>query len=343
MANAPNQDNRIHQSPFTCPPALEKPGPHARMTHVARVIFMGTPEFAVPCLQALIETQQVVGVVTQPDKPAGRGNQLRPSPVKVVAEAAGLPVYQPRSLRPETAAEPLRAWGPDVIVVAAFGQILRPHVLDLPPHGSLNVHASLLPRWRGASPIQHAILAGDETTGITLMRMDEGLDTGPMYVQESLAIAPRETAATLHNRLAALGATMLRRYLDDILAGRLLPIPQDDRGSTYAPMIRKEAGTIDWSQDATAIDRLIRAMTPWPGALTLWDGTPLRVLRARPLFSDSLPEKPGQVARHDDGVVVATGQGGLLLEEVQLPGRRAMAADDFARGRPDWIGAVLGE
>ncbi len=313
------------------------------MANVARVIFMGTPEFAVPCLQALIETQQVVGVVTQPDKPAGRGNQLRPSPVKVVAEAAGLPVYQPRSLRPEAAAEPLRAWAPDVIVVAAFGQILRPHVLDLPPHGSLNVHASLLPRWRGASPIQHAILAGDETTGITLMRMDEGLDTGPMYAQESLAIDPRETAATLHDRLAALGAAMLRRYLDDILAGRLLSTPQDDNGSTYAPMIRKEAGVIDWTQDAAAIDRLIRAMTPWPGAYTVWDGAPLKVLRARPVGSGLPPERPGHVARHAGEVAVVAGQGGLLLEEVQLPGKRAMAAVDFARGRPEWIGAVLGE
>ena len=308
-----------------------------------RIVFAGTPEFAVPCLQALIETQQVVGVVTQPDKPAGRGNQLRPSPVKVVAEAAGLPVYQPKSLRPEAAAEPLRAWQPDVIVVAAFGQILRPHVLDLPPHGSLNVHASLLPRWRGASPIQHAILAGDETTGITLMRMDEGLDTGPMYVQESIPIEQRETAATLHDRLAALGAIMLRRHLDDILAGHLLPSPQDDNGSTYAPMIRKEAGSIDWTQDAAAIDRLIRAMTPWPGAFTLWDDAPLKVLRARPILVELSPERPGHVLRHADGVAVVAGRGGLLLEEVQLSGKRAMTAADFARGRPDWIGAVLGE
>jgi len=304
---------------------------------------MGTPEFAVPCLQALIETQQVVGVVTQPDKPAGRGNQLRPSPVKVVAEAAGLPVYQPRSLRPAAAAEPLRAWAPDVIVVAAFGQILRPHVLDLPAHGSLNVHASLLPRWRGASPIQHAILAGDETTGITLMRMDEGLDTGPMYVQQSLVIDPRETTATLHDRLAALGAAMLRQHLDDILAGLLLSTPQEDSGSTYAPMIRKGAGAIDWTQHAAAIDRLIRAMTPWPGAFTLWDGAPLKVLRARPVFVGLPPEQPGRVVSYNDGVAVVAGQGGLLLEEVQLPGKRAMPAADFVRGRPEWIGTVLGE
>ena len=169
------------------------------MTGMARIIFMGTPEFAVPILQTLLATQTVVGVVCQPDKPAGRGNQLRPPPVKLAALAAGIPVYQPRSLRREEAAAPLREWQPDVIVVAAFGQILRPHVLYLPPHGSLNVHASLLPRWRGASPIQHALLAGDATTGVTLMGMDEGLDTGPMYVQEALTISPDETAATLHD------------------------------------------------------------------------------------------------------------------------------------------------
>ncbi len=193
---------------------------------------MGTPEFAVPCLQALIETQRVVGVVTQPDKPAGRGNKLRPSPVKLAAEAAGIPVYQPRSLRKEESAEPLREWQPDVIVVAAFGQILRPHVLSLPPKGCINVHASLLPRWRGATPIQHAILAGDATTGITLMKMDEGLDTGPMYVREAVVIGPDETAASLHDRLSALGGAVLRRHLDDILDGRVAPVPQVDAEST---------------------------------------------------------------------------------------------------------------
>ena len=215
---------------------------------------MGTPEFAVPVLQTLLATQTVVGVVCQPDKPAGRGNQLRPPPVKLAALAAGIPVYQPRSLRREEAAAPLREWQPDVIVVAAFGQILRPHVLYLPPHGSLNVHASLLPRWRGASPIQHALLAGDATTGVTLMRMDEGLDTGPMYVQEALTISPDETAATLHDRLAALGAEMLRRHLDDILAGRVVAVPQPDEGTTYAPMIAKDAGRIDWTRDAAELD-----------------------------------------------------------------------------------------
>jgi methionyl-tRNA formyltransferase len=303
---------------------------------------MGTPEFAVPCLQTLIETQQVVGVVTQPDKPAGRGNRLRPSPVKVVAEAAGLPLYQPKSLRREEAAEPLREWQPDVIVVAAFGQILRPHVLYLPPHGSINVHASLLPRWRGASPIQHSILAGDTESGITLMRMDEGLDTGPMLVQEALSIGPRETAATLHDRLAVLGADMLRRHLDDILAGRIQPVLQPDTGSTYAPMIAREAGEIDWSRDDGYLDRLVRAMTPWPGAYTWWNGQPFKIVRARPATGNLPAGSPGEVVRAAGGLAVLTAGGGLALEEVQPPGKRAMPAEDFARGHPDWVGSVLG-
>jgi methionyl-tRNA formyltransferase len=313
------------------------------MARVARVIFMGTPEFAVPCLQALIETQHVVGVVTQPDQPAGRGHRLRLAPVKVAAEAAGIPVYQPKSLKKEEAAEPLREWRPDVIVVAAFGQILRPHVLYLPPHGSINVHASLLPRWRGASPIQHAILAGDDTTGITLMRMDEGLDTGPMYVQESLAIGPRETAATLHDRLAALGADMLRRCLDDILAGRILPTPQPEAGATYAPLIHKEAGEIDWTRDAHELDRLVRAMTPWPGAYTWWNGELFKIVQAR-AAGGGLPDGPsGLVVRADEGIVALAAGGGLLLEEVQPPGKRTMPAEDFARGHPGWVGGVLGQ
>jgi methionyl-tRNA formyltransferase len=312
------------------------------MTGMARVIFMGTPEFAVPVLQTLLATQTVVGVVCQPDKPAGRGNQLRPPPVKLAALAAGIPVYQPKSLRREEAAAPLREWQPDVIVVAAFGQILRPHVLYLPPHGSLNVHASLLPRWRGASPIQHALLAGDATTGVTLMGMDEGLDTGPMYVQEALTIAPDETAATLHDRLAALGAGLLRRHLDDILAGRIAATPQPDEGATYAPLIAKDAGRIDWTRDAAELDRLARAMTPWPGAFTQWNGETLKVLRARPAATDLPDGPPGLVARVLGGIAVLAGDGGLLLDEVQLAGKRAMSAAEFARGRPEFVGSVLG-
>ncbi len=303
---------------------------------------MGTPLFAVPSLRTLIETQEVVGVVTQPDRPAGRGRQLKPSPVKVAAEEAGIPVYQPRSLRSEEAAVPLHEWQPVVIVVAAFGQILRPHVLELPPKGCVNVHASLLPRWRGASPIQHAILAGDEQTGVTLMQMDEGMDTGPLYVQKTTLISADDTSATIHDRLADLGAEMLRVHLDDIVDGRVPAQPQDDDLATYAPMITKEAGHIAWQESARAIDRLIRAMTPWPGAFTEWDGKNLKILAARPQPDRSLDVEPGTVALVDSELLVQTGAGSLALDEVQLAGKKAVDAEAFLRGRPHFAGALLG-
>lgn len=306
-----------------------------------RIVFMGTPDFAVPALQALIETQEVVGVVTQPDRPAGRGRQLRPSPVKQVALAAGISLYQPKSLRKEETAAPLRAWQPDLIVVAAFGQILRKHVLDLPPLGCINVHASLLPRWRGASPIQHAILAGDAETGVTLMRMDEGLDTGPMYVERAVPITATETAATLHDKLAALGGDMLREFLPAISSGALTPTPQDDAHATYAPLIQKEAGLIDWQQTAVEIDRHIRAMSPWPGAFTYWQGQQLKLLTAQPINLSTDTLTPGDVLAWQETAVVATGAGGLQLIELQLAGKRAMPAADFLRGQPDLIRARL--
>lgn len=309
---------------------------------MSRIVFMGTPEFAVPTLLKLIEIQEVVGVVTQPDRPAGRGQTLRPSPVKVAAAAHHLPLYQPKSLKAPESIEPIREWNPDMIVVAAFGQILRPHLLNLPPQGCLNVHASLLPRWRGASPIHHALLAGDAETGITLMQMDVGLDTGPMYVQKAIAIRPDETAETLHDRLAELGAELLDVYLKDILAGQLLPQPQDSTFMTYAPMIEKEAGQIDWGKSATEIDRHIRAMTPWPGAFTFWDGHLVKILRARPHPPITLPPgTPGQVMHHPDGAMVLTGEGAIIVDQLQLAGKKVMEAGEFVRGRGDFLTARL--
>jgi methionyl-tRNA formyltransferase len=246
-------------------------------------------------------------------------------------------------LRKDEAVAPIHAWQPDVIIVAAFGQLLRPNVLELPPGGCINVHASLLPRWRGASPIQHAILAGDAQTGISLMRMDAGLDTGPVYVQETTDIGPHDTSAILHDRLASLGADMLRRFLDDILAERLLPVPQDDSLSTYAPIIRKEAGQLDWSRSCLELDRLVRAMTPWPGAHTWWQNEPLRITRARPIVLDHNEQTPGEVLRTTAGIIVRATDCGLLVEEVQAPGKRAMPAVDFANGHPDWVGSVMGK
>ncbi len=309
---------------------------------MTNVVFMGTPEFAVPVLQTLIELQTVVGVVTQPDRPAGRGKQLRPSPVKLTAAAANIPIYQPKSLRSEEAAQPLRDWQPDIIVVAAFGQILRPHVLNLPPHGCLNVHASLLPRWRGASPIQHAILAGDAETGVCLMQMDEGLDTGPVYACMPTPISPTETAASLHDRLAELGANLLDVHLDNIVAGKLTPTPQNDEQSTYAPMITKEDGRINWQQTSSEIDRRLRAMTPWPGAFTIWQGELLKIKSAS-VADGLLPDgEPGLVVAYEEGAAVLTADGGLVLEEIQLAGKRVTAVPDFLRGYENFIGSTLG-
>ena len=311
---------------------------------MAKIIFMGTPDFAVPSLHALIDTHDVVGVVTQPDKRAGRGKKLRFSPVKEAALAANIPVYQPKSLRTKTAVSPLREWNADVIIVAAFGQILRPFLLEMPPHGCLNVHASLLPRWRGASPIQHAILSGDAESGVTLMQMDKGLDTGGMFVSEAIPLHADETAVSLHDRLAALGADMMRRHLDAILAGNLTAIPQENGASTYAPMITKADGALNWEQTAVNLDRRVRAMTPWPGAFTHWQGKSLKILKARPL-AEQWGATAGQVL-HDAGrkiTAVCTNDGMLQLEIVQLAGKRPTAIADFMRGRPQFAGAVLGK
>ena len=308
---------------------------------MVKVVFMGTPEFAVPVLQTLIETQTVVGVVTQPDRPAGRGKQLRPSPIKVTAEAANIPIYQPKSLRSEEAAQPLRDWQPDIIVVAAFGQILRPHVLELPPHGCLNIHASLLPRWRGAAPIQHAILAGDAETGVCLMQMDVGLDTGPVYACLPTPISPTETAASLHDRLSTLGANLLAVHLDNIVAGKLSATPQDDEKSTYAPMISKEDGRLNWQQTSAELDRRVRAMTPWPGAFTTWQGEMLKILAARVAHCRLPIGQPGTVVAYEEGAAVLTADGALVLEEVQLAGKRATAVPDFLRGYATFIGSPL--
>lgn len=300
---------------------------------------MGTPDFAVPSLKKLIETHNVVGVVTQPDRPAGRGRHLKPSPIKVAALEANIPLYQPHSLRKRASAQPLHDWNPDLIIVAAFGQILRNHVLHLPRFGCLNVHASLLPRWRGASPIQHAILAGDAETGVSLMHMDRGLDTGAVYMMEKFTLAPDETAATLHDKLAELGADMVGRHLDDILSGRVTATPQDDALSTYAPMISKADGQLDWTQSAAQLDRRLRAMSPWPGAYTSWQGKMLKILQASVV--EGVSGEPGRVTTHHNQVIVTTPAGGLALHHIQLAGKRPAKIDDFVRGRQNFIGSML--
>lgn len=307
-----------------------------------KVVFMGTPDFAVPALIKLIETQDVVGVVTQPDKPAGRGKKVRKSPVKITAEQANIPVFQPQSLRKENAADPIRAWKPDVIIVAAFGQILRPHLLDYPTHGCINVHASLLPRWRGASPIQHAILTGDHTTGISLMKMDVGLDTGDVYVKEEITIEDAETAQSLHDKLAELGSVLISRDLPRILTGELTADPQNEAQAIYAGMIQKSDGQITWNKSATDIDRLVRAMTPWPSAYTYWQNKPLKIKKATSTHSYEDAGKVGDVVSVDQKIVVITGDGGLVLHQLQLAGKRMMNINDFVNGHPNFVGSTLG-
>jgi methionyl-tRNA formyltransferase len=318
---------------------------------MARIVFMGSPAFAVPTLDALAREHDLLAVFTQPDKPAGRGRKVTPVPVKTWAEAHGAPIYQPHSLRKEPAAvAALQALHPDAIVVAAYGLILPQPVLDIAPYGCLNVHASLLPRHRGAAPIPSAILAGDAETGVTIMRMDAGVDTGPMLAQAREPIHPDDTTLTLSLRLAELGARLMAETLPRVLRGEVVPIEQDHTQATLSPKIGKDDGRIDWSRPAVEIGRMIRAYTPWPGAFTHWDGAPLRIVRAivcaaveDTAASRGLNERVGQVValgKNEAGVI--TGDGVLNLREVQLAGRRAMPIDEFVRGQPKLIGAILG-
>lgn len=309
---------------------------------MARIVFMGTPHFAVPTLLALDEHHQVVGVVTQPDRRAGRGRKMAISPVKQVALAQELPIYQPDTLRSAEAVERLATWAPDLIVVAAFGQILRPPVLALPPHGCLNVHASLLPFYRGAAPVPAAILAGDAVTGVTIMRMDEGMDTGPILAQAECPIDSEDTAGSLTAKLAGLGARLLVETLPGWIGGEIQAQSQDDALATYCRPLKKEDGHLDWTHTAAHLDRQVRATDPWPGAYTTWQGRRLKVLRAHPLPEWQGEGMPGQVVASPGGVGVVTGQGLLALHEVQLAGKKPMAADVFVRGQRDLIGGVLG-
>ena len=298
-----------------------------------RVIFAGTPEFAVPTLEALLAARHdVVAVYSQPDRPAGRGRPLRPSPVKQCALAHELQVRQPRTLRDPEAQQALSRLGADVMVVVAYGLILPPEVLSAPRLGCVNVHASLLPRWRGAAPIQRAVLAGDAETGITIMQMERGLDTGPMLARESLPIDDTESAGGLHDRLADLGARLLVTTLAALDAGELTPEVQDDAEATYAEKLSKAEAPLDWRRPARDLDRQVRALNPWPVAEARLEDAPLRVWQAVPLQGQAEP--PGRIVRAGpDGVDVACGDGLLRLLQVQPPGKRAMRAGDFANGR----------
>ena len=309
---------------------------------MARLVFAGSSDFAVPTLEALAgDAGGLVGVLTQPERPAGRRRRLTPTPVGQRAAALGLPVLTPASLRTPEAEAALRALRPDALVVVDYGLILPRSILALPPAGCVNGHASVLPRWRGAAPIQHAILAGDSTTGVSVMRMDKGLDTGPVYKIQELAIGEVETAGELRDRLAQLCAELMAATLPDILAGRLSPRAQDPAAATYAPKIVPEDAELAWARPAPELARQVRAFSPRPGAWTTWQGQRLKLHRAR-----AIPERegrPGQVwCAGPAGVDIAAGEGSVRALELQAPGGRILSAREFLNGRA-LLGEQLGE
>jgi methionyl-tRNA formyltransferase len=312
-----------------------------------RVVFMGTPQFVVPVLDSLVENQDadVVGVYTTPDRPRGRGRAPEMPPVKAHARSLGLDVYQPGTLRAAPAQEALASLRPEVIVVAAYGRLLPPPVLDLPPHGCLNLHPSLLPRYRGPSPVVGALLEGDAVTGVTLMLLDVGMDTGPIIDQRQHPIAPQDTAGSLTEALFQLGADLLREKLLPWVEGRLSPRPQDDSQATVTSKLERADGQADWKVSAEELERRQRAYTPWPGLFTHWNGQVLKLLEvaARPRPDDAQYE-PGLViplAREDTPVGIVTAEGVLGLKTLQLEGRRAAGAREFLRGYPQFAGSKL--
>ncbi|HEU4760384.1 MAG TPA: methionyl-tRNA formyltransferase [Dehalococcoidia bacterium] len=318
------------------------------------IVFMGTPAFAVPSLQRLAaEGYGIAAVYTQPDRPAGRGRHPRPSPVKVAAQELGLPVREPATLSEPEALSALRSLAPEAIVVVAYGQILRQDVLDVPPRGVLNVHPSLLPRHRGAAPIPAAILAGDGETGVTVMLMDAGMDTGPIVAQRAMPVEPADTAGSLGAKLSAVAADLLAETLPRWLRGEIEPQPQDDSRATKAPLLRKEQGAIDWGLPAAEIWRRVRAYNPWPGAYSTLDGEIVHIWEAWPLEEDS-GQRPGTLVPLTDqqraqlppgadreAFAVQTGRGLLVVLLVQRAGRRALPPGDFLRGARDALGKRL--
>lgn len=304
-----------------------------------KIIFMGSPEFAVPILKKLVDECNVIGVVTQPDRPSGRGRVLTPPPVKTIAVQYDLPLLQPERLKTDDEIALIRAWRPELIVVAAFGQILRGNLLDLPVHGCINVHASLLPRWRGAAPIQAAILHGDKETGVTIMKMDAGIDTGQILSQKALKIRSDDTSETLSARLAEAGADLLIETLPLYLAGKLEPVAQNDKLATYAKMIRKEEGLLNFNGSAAELCQKVRAFNPWPGAYTWWKGSVLKIHQARDIKDDA--SEPGKCAIVEGYPAIGTTDGWLILEVLQPGGKKRMTGDTFLRGAKDWVDSRL--
>ncbi len=308
-----------------------------------RLVFMGTPEFAVPALQALLQSEDtVVGVVCQPDKPAGRRLDLHAPPVKDCAHTHAVPVFQPQKIRTPEALEHLHGWRPDLIVVAAYGKILPKTILDLPAFGCINIHASLLPKYRGAAPMQWAIAQGETHSGVTIMRVSEELDAGDILLQKSVALKPDETGGSLHDTLAALGAQALLEAMTLFKQGKLVATPQDKDAVTYAPLLKKEDGEIDWTRSAVSIERRIRAFHPWPSSFTWLGNKRLKILAAH-LSTVEASDIPGAIInRQDKALTVATGQGSLTLDRVQLEGKKALPIAAFLAGHDLKPGDRLG-
>jgi methionyl-tRNA formyltransferase len=321
-----------------------------------RIIYMGTPYFAVPALNALVqngtpgvilpEGYEIVAVITRPDKPAGRGREMAFSPVKQAALAHGLPVWQPGSFKKQENSAALAAYHADLYVVTAFGQILPQAVLDQPRYGTLNIHASLLPKYRGPDPIAEAILHGDSETGISIMLLDAGIDTGPVLLQRSITLTEDETTGSLTLKLAEVGAQALLEVLPLWVANKMTPVPQDEQQASHTRMLAKENGKIYWDLSATVLERQIRAYLPWPGSYTNWRGKLLKIITAHAMSAEApMPGVPGTVCLHQDAeqqvLAVITGSGLLMIKHLQLAGKRAMSAEEFLRGYAQIVGEVL--
>lgn len=309
-----------------------------------RIVFMGTPDFAVPCLEALVQAgHEVIAAVTQTDKPKGRGGQMTFPPVKETALKYNIPVYQPKRARDEEFLQTIRELEPDVGIVVAYGKLLPQALLDIPKHGCINVHASLLPKYRGAAPIQWAVIDGEEKSGVTTMQMDAGLDTGDMLVVREITLDPKETGGSLFDKLSALGAEALLETLEQVQAGTLQPVKQGETTTAYASMLDKKMGLIDFAKSAVEIERLIRGLNPWPSAYTYLDGKTLKIWEADVLEQDVKGTQPGEVLGvQKDCFLIACGAGVLAVKELQLEGKKRMNAGDFLRGYNLEAGKLLG-
>jgi methionyl-tRNA formyltransferase len=304
-----------------------------------RICFMGTAAFALPTMQAVTAAEELIAVVTQPDRPQGRGREMAPPPVKKLALDLGLPIMQPERVKDPLFLAQLAELKPELIVVAAFGQILPPAILDLPPLGCVNVHPSLLPKYRGAAPFQMAVIKGETRTGVSVYRMDQGMDTGPLLLTREVEIGEAETAEELGKRLAVIGGELVNEAIKGLKQGTLKPVPQDEQGASYAPLFKKIDGLIPWQEDAAQIRNRIRGMVPWPVAYTMWQGKQIKIYRAR---IGEGTGTPGEIISLDSGIEVATGTGSIFIEELQIEGGRRIRCDEFCRGHRLIVGERLG-